>query len=213
MHGSIAGVGFSTGNRVVIGHWNDSPIGPFSDVMWAEPDGWRTLFVATMAAKSFVTAIYDFETVHVVPELRVDESADRIHVAWNEAELSLRLGRAVPFPPRNAWLSRRIERPIARMTMGVLTHGVSPSGVEEEYRARRIHRIKSGWGVAAGRDLGTIGPPRPACGFGFSEPPPFPSLTRLETRMLDPSGHLDKVFALLNAEARGLPSPGGESGR
>ena len=37
--GRIAGVGSGSGVRVVVGHWVDSPLGSFTDVMVAEPDG------------------------------------------------------------------------------------------------------------------------------------------------------------------------------
>ena len=42
-HGEIAGVGSSSGVRVVVGHWRESPLGTFADVMLAEPDGTRVL--------------------------------------------------------------------------------------------------------------------------------------------------------------------------
>lgn len=200
-------MGFSSGNRVVVGNWEQSPIGPFSDVMWAEPDGWRTLFVPNDAVGSFITAIYEFDTVHVVSDLSGVQGPRRLQVGWSEARLELAIGRPVPFPPRNAWMARTIERPLARLAMGVDTHGVSPTGVEESYRARRLRRVNGGWGVAAAHDLGSLGPPRPDCRFGFSEPPPFPSMTELTTYLADPSGRLDEVLAVINSERRGLPSP------
>ena len=33
--GVIGAAGFASGDRVVVGHWHRSPIGPMSDVMWA----------------------------------------------------------------------------------------------------------------------------------------------------------------------------------
>ena len=32
--GFISSIGFSDGNRFVIGHWKESPIGEFGDIMW-----------------------------------------------------------------------------------------------------------------------------------------------------------------------------------
>ncbi|PAZ09762.1 hypothetical protein CLM62_44450 [Streptomyces sp. SA15] len=39
--GSIAGMGTSSGTRLVLGHWQRSPFGPFSDVMIERADGER----------------------------------------------------------------------------------------------------------------------------------------------------------------------------
>ena len=67
MEGIIASCGFASGDRVVVGQWARSPLGPMADVMWAAPDGTRTLFAPTDAVASFVTAIYDFDEVVVGP--------------------------------------------------------------------------------------------------------------------------------------------------
>lgn len=194
LQGSIAGAGFASGDRVVVGQWDASPIGPFGDVMWAEADDWRTLFVADERSREFVTAVYEFDAVIVVPDLKVVRSKRRLEVCWHNANLEFDLGRAAPFPPRPAWLTKHVERPIAKRTMHVETHGVSPSGVIETYRASKLRRIIGGWAVVAGRDLGEIGPPTPACRFGFSEPPPFASVTDVTAILTDPTGTLDAVL-------------------
>ncbi len=67
MEGIIAACGFTSGDRVVVGQWARSPIGPMADVMWAAPDGTRTLFAPSEAIAAFVTAIYDFDAVAVTP--------------------------------------------------------------------------------------------------------------------------------------------------
>ena len=41
--GRITSTGFSSGDRIVIGDWRDSPIGSFTNIMWAKPDGTRVL--------------------------------------------------------------------------------------------------------------------------------------------------------------------------
>jgi hypothetical protein len=198
LDGIIAAAGFGSGDRVVVGHWAASPIGPFSDIMWAEPDDWRTLFVADERAKAFVTAVYEFDSVIVVPSLSVrwapSGSSSRLDASWTGAEVSFNVGRALPFPPRPNWITQRIEAPIARTTMKVETYGVSPTGVYEWYRTKRLRRITDGWAVVSGNDLGPIGPPTPTCGFGFSEPPPFASLTEVTPRLHDPSRRLDALI-------------------
>ncbi len=202
LHGVIGAAGFATGDRVVIGHWNDSPIGSFDDIMWAEPDGWRTLFVADERSKAFITAIYEFDSVIVAPSLAVRFTPESAHplleAAWPHAQLEFSVGKAAPFPPRPSWVTRRIEGPIAKKTMKVDTYGVSPTGVYEWYRTNKLRRILDGWGIVAGRDLGAVGPHREATGFGFSEPPPFASVTEISPRLHDPSHRLDRLVDELN---------------
>jgi hypothetical protein len=179
--------------RVVVGMWDESPIGPFADVMWAEPDGTRVLHAGDRAAR-FVTAVYRFDRV-------VDGAVDArwdgrtLQVRFSGVELAFVVGRGVPFPPRPAWVTRRVEAPLARRLMGVETFGTSPSGVQEWYRASRFHRVLSA--TSRGADLGAMAPVTPRCGFGFSEPPATPSLTEVRPLLLDPSGRLDAVLSEL----------------
>jgi hypothetical protein len=190
LRGRILGCGFSTGVRVVVGMWDASPIGPFADVMWAERDGTRVLHADERAAR-FVTAVYGFDRV----------AHDRVDARWDGRSLDVRfgahrltfaVGRGIPFPPRPRWVTQRVEAPIARRLLGVETYGVSPSGVEEWYRASRFHRV-----VAVdthGEPLGVVGPVAPRCGFGFSEPPTTPSLTEVRPLLRDRTGRLDAVL-------------------
>jgi hypothetical protein len=193
LRGRILGCGFSTGVRIVVGMWDASPIGPFTDVMWAQRDGTRVLYAGERAAR-FVTAVYAFDQVEVGP---VDASWDGrvLAVGFDGRRLTFEVGRGIPFPPRPLWVTRRVEAPIARRALGVRTYGVSPSGVREWYRARRVHRVRAV--EAHGQALGVIAPVAPATGFGFSEPPSWPSLTEVRPVLQDPSGALDRVLAEL----------------
>lgn len=65
--GWIAGVGTSSGTRVVLGHWPRSPFGPFSDAMVERADGERLLLAPTREIADFVSGTYTFDTVRVVP--------------------------------------------------------------------------------------------------------------------------------------------------
>lgn len=194
LEGAIIGAGFSSGDRVVIGQWDRSPIGSFCDIMWAEPDGWKTLFVTRAGVGEFISAIYDFDAVIVDASLQVGTTTKRGDVSWSRGSMEFSFGVGAPFPRRPDWVTKKIERPIARRLLGVETNGVSPSGVEETYKAGRLRRITDGWAVVAGRDLGPIGPPTPACGFGFSEPPPFASITEVTSVLADPTGGLDALL-------------------
>ncbi len=146
--------------------------------MWARPDGRRILLAPTDEAAEYVSSVYGFDEVVVGP-LRVDLDGRRfdLHAPGAGVELHLRAGPALAVPwPRPAWCTRWVEGPVARRLLGVRTYGVSPSGVREWYRAVSVRRVVAGWASVDGRDLGRLGPLDPPVGFGFSEPPRFPSM-------------------------------------
>jgi hypothetical protein len=199
LRGVIAGCGFASGDRVVVGHWASSPIGPFSDVMWARPDGERVLHVADERSAAFITAVYAFDRVEVAClHVRGDgRSVDAEGPHW-----SLRLhasgGWRIPGGTwRPPWFTRLAEGPVARAAMGVRTYGTSPSGVREWYRADAWRWIDAAHATVAGEDLGGLAPVDPPCGFGFSEPPTRPAITEVRPLLQDPSGRLDQVVAEL----------------
>ena len=196
MAGVIAGAGFASGDRLVVGCWAASPIGPFGDVMWAAPDGRRTLWAPTPAVAEFVGAVYRFDHVEVA-DLQVDGSIAGLTAST--ADWSLRLDAAgrgfrIPFR-RPAWMTRYVEAPVARAWMGVRPYGVSPTGVREWYRADAWRRIVAGSLVVEGLDAGALAPVDPPTGFGFSEPPRRPTITAVRPLLLDPTGGLDEVLA------------------
>jgi hypothetical protein len=193
---------------VVVGMWDASPIGAFADVMWAEPDGTRVLY-APDAAAAFVTAVYRFDRVARQP-VHARWDGTRLDVALADVELRFTVGRGWPFPPRPAWVTRRVEGPVARRLLGVETYGVSPTGVREWYRAVRWHRIRAA--EVRGRVLGAVAPLSPRCGFGFSEPPSVPSLTEVRPLLEDPSGRLDEVLAALHGAGTGATDDEGREG-
>jgi hypothetical protein len=162
----------------VVGSWRESPLGRLDDLMWARPDGRRVLLAGTEAAASYVSSAYGFDEVVVGP-LLVDMHGRTLHVRAPERDLELHLtgGVAVRLPwPRPLWFTRWVEGPVAHRLMGVRTYGVSPTGVREWYRAVSLRRVVAGWASVAGADLGALGPVAPPTGFGFSEPPRFPSM-------------------------------------
>ena len=156
--------------------------------MWARPDGRRVLVAPSEEAAAYVSGVYGFDEVVAGP-LRVTLEGRHLHV-WAEGlgvELHLTGGRAIVLPwPRPAWFTRWVEGPIARRLLGVRTYGVSPSGVREWYRAVSLRRIVAGWASVGGRDLGRLGPVDPPAGFGFSEPPRFPSMVGVHPLLEDP---------------------------
>ena len=172
----------------MVGTWSRSPIGRLDDLMWARPDGRRLLLASTEDAAAYVSGVYGFDEVVVGP-LRVEFDGRflDLHAPGLGLELHLVGGRAITVPwPRPAWFTRWVEGPVARRLLGVNTYGVSPSGVREWYRAVSIRRVASGWASVDGRDLGRLGPIDPPAGFGFSEPPRFPTMVGVHPLLEDP---------------------------
>ena len=199
MAGTIASVGFASGDRVVVGRWDRSPLGPMADVMWARPGGERVLLAPSDAVAAFVGAVYRFDRVEVVPfsvttavrPVRLAVAAGPLRVLMEGAPRAWRLpsGRLRP-----AWFTRGVEAPIARAVMGVRPYGVSPTGVREWYRADAYRRVVRAVGSVDGVDLGPMAPIDPPGGFGFSEPPKHPSMVDVRPLLVDPSGRLESVL-------------------
>ena len=136
------------------------------------------LVAATEEGAGYVSGVYGFDEVLVKPlRVRLDERFLFLRAPELGLELHLTGGFRVRLPgPRPAWFTRWVEAPIARRLLGVRIYGVSPSGVQEWYRAVSFRRVVAGWASIDGRDLGPLGPIDPPAGFGFSEPPRFPSM-------------------------------------
>lgn len=197
LRGTIASAGFSSGHRFVVGHWDDSPLGPTDDVMWARPDGVRVLLVGRPEVAELISAVYRFDTVEVVSlRCRMDEAV--LAVVAGDLRITLRAGRPWPIPLarlRSTPAARPVERLLALAMLGVRTWGVSSTGVREWYRADE-YRPGGGRRGSSGGD----GPEarlrrfhEPAR-FGFSEPPRRPSLVRARPLLHDPSGTLGVVL-------------------
>lgn len=148
--------------------------------MWARPDGRRILVAATEEAAAYVSGVYVFDEI-VIGRLEVQLEGGRLDLRADAAgtaiELHLWAGRAIVVPwPRPAWFTRWVEGPIARRIFDVRTYGVSPTGVEEWYRAVSYRRLRGGSASIAGADLGALGDIDPPVRFGFSEPPRRPTM-------------------------------------
>ena len=65
--GHIAGLGSSSGIRVVVGHWPDTPLGPFSDAMVETAAGHRVLLAPSPEVRDFIAATYAFDEVRLEP--------------------------------------------------------------------------------------------------------------------------------------------------
>ncbi|MGQ4418181.1 hypothetical protein ACN6LA_004748 [Streptomyces sp. SAS_269] len=195
--GWIAGVGTSSGTRLVVGHWVRSPFGPFSDVMLERADGHRLLLAPTPRTARFIGSTYTFDEVRVVPvRVRADDGC------WTvDAEPLLRLRftvgrrgatglllRAVPgaLAASPAWTA--VTDPLARLLMGVRTRGSAGEGRREWYGARDLRALTTATATFEGRDLGALGPVAPPVRFGFGSTPRRPSLVRVTTTVRETHG-------------------------
>ncbi|MEV7688897.1 hypothetical protein [Streptomyces bungoensis] len=188
--GFIAGLGTTSGTRLVLGHWPRSPFGPFSDVMLERPDGHRLLLAPTPETARFISGTYRFDEVRVVPvQVRV-RGDDWTVVAGDVLRLRFTVGRrgltglalrAVPgslaaWPPWTA-----VTDLPARLLLGVRTRGSAGGGRREWYGARDLHRVTAVSATHEGRDLGSPALVVPPVRFGFGSTPRRPALVRVTT--------------------------------
>lgn len=188
--GNIAGVGSSSGVRVVVGRWDHSPLGTFADVMLAEPDGTRVLLAPSDEVADFVSTTYQFDRVDIGPvSAQVDAGA------WHVTAPGLDLRFTTGARPLLGWLLRLVPRrlatapawarltdPVARVVLrGVRTRGTAGNDRREYYGATDLHRITGVRGTWRGDDLGVVSPVSPEPRFGFGSTPERPSVTSIVT--------------------------------
>ncbi|MGW3360779.1 hypothetical protein ACWDFL_36215 [Streptomyces bungoensis] len=188
--GFIAGLGTTSGTRLVLGHWPRSPFGPFSDVMLERPDGRRLLLAPTPETARFISGTYRFDEVRVVPvQVRV-RGDDWTVVAGDVLRLRFTVGRrgltglalrAVP-GPLAAWPPWTAVTDLpARLLLGVRTRGSAGGGRREWYGARDLHRVTAVSATHEGRDLGSPALVLPPVRFGFGSTSRRPALVRVST--------------------------------
>lgn len=195
--GWIAGMGTSSGTRIVLGHWTRSPFGPFSDVMLERADGERLLLAPTQETACFVSGTYTFDALQVVPvDVSVTEGA--WVVTAGALDLRFSTGRrgplgfllcAVPgaLVRRPAW-SALTDWPSRVLLPGVRTCGSAGGGRREWYGARDLRSITALSAVFEGKDLGAMARVEPPVRFGFGSVPRKPTVTRVLTTVeLGPS--------------------------
>lgn len=188
--GQIAGVGTTSGVRVVTGRWLRSPLGAFADVMLAEASGERLLLAPSEEVAEFVASTYTFDRV-VVGAVTAEVDGGAWHVRAPGLDLRFVRGRRAPLgrllrlvPERVAtapWWAT-VTDPVARLVLrGVRTRGTAGNGRREYYGATDLHDVTALSGTWQGRDLGALADVAPEPGFGFGSTPPRPSVTSLVT--------------------------------
>jgi hypothetical protein len=191
--GAIAGIGSTSGVRIVVGHWRDSPLGAFADVMLAEPDGTRVLLAPDEEVAEFVSTTYRFDRVEIGPvNVAVEPS---VHPAWHIVapglDITFRTGRRpalgwllrlVPRPLATAPWWARLTDPVARVVLrGVRTRGSAGNDRLEYYGATDLRRVTELAGSWQGSGLGRLAAVSPEPRFGFGSTPRRPSVTSIVT--------------------------------
>lgn len=188
--GAIAGIGSSSGVRIVVGRWEDSPFGEFSDVMLAEPDGTRVLLAPDRDVAEFVSTTYHFDHVQIGP-VTVAAGPRTWHVVASGLDLKLDFGRRSSL----GWLLRLVPRVVATapawalltdlvarvVLRGVRTRGTAGNGRREYYGATDSRQITGLGGTWRDSELGGITSVWPEPGFGFGSTPSRPCLTAIVT--------------------------------
>lgn len=188
--GHIAGLGTSSGVRMVIGSWAQSPFGRFADVMMEAADGHRTLLAPNAEIADFVSATYTFDSIEI-GDVTVAHTRDGFTLTAPRLDVCGRLGGPARFdrllrlvPPRlavaPAWL-RVIDPVAARLVEGVRTAGSAGHGRREYYGVRRTRRIAAVRAHLNDIDLGALAPLNPPARFGFSSVPADPQLVSVTT--------------------------------
>ena len=189
-HGQIAGLGSTSGTRVVVGRWAASPLGSFADVMLERAEGHRVLYAPTREVGEFVADTYVFDEIRTVPVV-VEVVGGSWSVHADDLHLQLTTGRRLPLgwalravPPfvaqSTTWAG--LVDPVARRVLrGVSTRGQARSGRREWYGATDLHAVTSLRGRLAGEPLGDLARVDPPTRFGFSSTPPRPSVTTVVT--------------------------------
>jgi hypothetical protein len=194
-HGQIAGVGSTSGVRVVVGSWQRTPLGSFGDAMVETEGGHRVLVAPSPEVAAFIEATYVFDEVRLEP-IAVTSGRSRWHVESPSLSLDLTVGgrlplgrvlRAVPVRVASSPSWATAVDPVARVALrGVRTRGTALAGRREYYGATDLHAVTALEGVFEGESLGTLAPVDPPCRFGFSSTPARPSVTTVVTTVVTP---------------------------
>jgi len=179
--GRIFSSSFGRGDRIVIGKWEESPLGRFTNVMWADPNGKRTLFSPSEEHSEYVSSLYTFEEIRIVP-IEVNIAGKSISVQADDLRVSMFWGFTLPLPiPRPLWFISSVENFFARILFGTKTHGLANNGNEEWYSVRGISWLKGASAKVSGDDLGDMTRRSDSACFGFSEPPVRPAAVTLSS--------------------------------
>ena len=181
--GRITSSAFSSGDRIVIGDWMESPLGRFTDIMWADSTGKRILIAPSKEIADYVNSMYTFEETRIEGiniqnlerELRLESASMKINLKWDR-------GWPIPFK-RSLFFIATIELFFAKLFFGTKTHGKTNNGRKEWYAIDRVSKITTGTAEINNKNLGEITDMTP-CKFGFSDAPKKPASCEVRTHIL-----------------------------
>ncbi len=195
-HGHIAGVGSTSGVRVVVGSWERTPLGTFGDAMVETTGGHRVLLAPSAEVAAFIEGTYVFDEVRI-EAIRVSSEPGRWHVESPSLALDLTVGGRMPLGRLLRLVPRRVAAspawatvvdPVARVVLrGVRTRGTALAGRREFYGATDLHAVTSMAGSFDGAPLGALASVDPPCRFGFSSTPRRPAVTAVVTTVITSS--------------------------
>ena len=149
--------------------------------MWAKPDGTRVLLSPSEEHADYVSALYNFEEVHVVP-IDVNRQRRGIDIVADSLNVSFEWKRGIGIPfSRPKWIISTIEQWVAGAVFGTKTHGLTCNGLREWYCIYNLSSINHAKASYEGEDLGVVSKFEVDACFGFSEPPKKPSSVRLRS--------------------------------
>ncbi|MER1997385.1 MAG: hypothetical protein ABTA24_12950 [Arthrobacter sp.] len=215
--GYIAGLGTASGTRLVVGHWPESPFGPFTDVMVENRFGSRLLLAPSAPVARYVSSTYSFDAVDVVP-VSAWLADGRLNVDGGPLQLSARLGpvtllgrllQTVPTPLAVHPLWLQAVNPLA----GLIVRGVRTAGTtgdrREFYGVRSIRRLSAAQCFWDGEDLGSLASVNPPVRFGFSSVPARPQILAVTTTITARNPVQRKGIRAWKSAFTRMPSPSG----
>ena len=182
--GRISSSGFASGDRIVVGDWKESPLGSFTDIMWARPDGHRTLIAPNQEVVDYVEGMYSFDEIKI-QDITVTEKERRFTLSCESMDLdfSWKKGWKIPFR-RSLFFIATVELFFAKLFFGTKTHGTTKNNRKEWYAIDRVSNITDANATIEGKDAGGKMPMKEPCKFGFSEAPKKPSSCEVRTHIL-----------------------------
>lgn len=182
--GRITSSGFQSGDRIVVGTWDESRFGKFTDIMWARPDGHRTLIAPSKDIAEYVDEMYSFDEI-LIQDIDVEQNGDEMKVSCEMMELEFVWNRGwkIPFK-RSLLFIATVELFFAKLFFSTRTHGVTRNNRKEWYAIDRVSKITKANAIISGQSAGQISPMKEPCKFGFSEAPKKPSSCEVRTHIL-----------------------------
>ncbi len=173
--GRITSCGFSSGDRIVIGTWINTPFGSFSDIMWAKPDGTKVLIAPNQKIANYISSLYDFDIIKI-EKLDIESDENMMKIETKNLNCHFEWSRGVSFliKKRPLWFVASIEYFFGWLIFGTKTYGKTKNGKKEWYAVDRLSRLTLADVEFNGKNLGGQTKFHPKANFGFSDPPKMP---------------------------------------